>query len=189
MADPLRHSSGDLICAWPARIRVLNNPSLWGAWLVGFGVPSIIMGFVFGVIGRADEGLIAGAGFLLFFLVIFLAVGAVIDLFGGFKALFQLTETGVWSLSGKGTQRTANAALVGGVFAGSASSLGAGIAAREEAKVFIPWDELRSVKVHRGARSILIRGSFGTKPIRLYCTPDNFDAVLKIVLEKSHRAH
>jgi hypothetical protein len=153
--------------------------------LIGFAIPSIAMGFVLGLMGRARDGLLAGAGFLLFFLLIFVVIGVVVDCFGGFRVSFRLTDAGVWSFSGKGARNVANTATMIGSLAGSAATLGAGLAARAEISVFIPWKEVRKVRTREGSRYILILGEFGTKPINLYCSPDNRQEVLRVVQEKA----
>jgi hypothetical protein len=71
------------------------------------------------------------------------------------------------------------------MIAGSAGAVGAGLAARDEARVFIPWNEIRSLKVRDAARYIAVRGEFGSKPIGLYCTPENFSEVVRILQERT----
>jgi hypothetical protein len=185
MANDNHHQCREAILEWQARISVLRNRNLWFGFLVGLAIPCILMGVVFASIGTMEGGLMVGGGSLLLFLVIFLAIGAVVDLCGGFRAVFRLTETGVESLSGKAAQRAAQVASVAGVIAGSAGAVGAGLAAREEAHVSIPWNEVRSVVARENARYISVRGEFGSKPIGLYCTQENYQEVLRIVQERS----
>jgi hypothetical protein len=177
-------SADHVLLQWQARVRVLGNRSLWGALLVGFGIPSVLMGVVFGIIGRPVDGAILGAGCLLLFLVIFLGVGAVIDLAGGLRAVFMLTDAGVWSFAGKGARHAGDAAVLAGAVAGSLSAVGAGLAAGQESKVFIPWSEVRKVTPTKGGPHILIKGSFGSKPIRLYCNEGNYEDAIRILRER-----
>lgn len=126
--------------------------------------------------------------FLLFFLVVYLAIGVVVDLCGGFRVLFRLSESGVESLAGEATQRAAQAATLGGAIAGSLGGIGSGLAAKRESHVSIVWNEVRSVLARESNRYILIRGRFGSKPIGLYCTPENYHEVLRIVKHKSAKS-
>jgi hypothetical protein len=185
MASRSDQSAGKTILEWPARVPVLRNRNLWLGFLVGLAIPSILMGFVFAWIGTMEGGLMIGGGFLLLFLVIFLVIGAVVDLGGGFRVLFRLTEQGVESFSGKAARRTAQAATAAGMLAGSAAGVGAGLAAQEEAHVFIPWDQVRSLSIREGSHYIAVRGEFGTKPIGLYCTPENYRVVVQILQERT----
>ena len=72
-----------------------------------------------------------------------------------------------------------------GMLAGSAAGVGAGLAAQEEAHVFIPWDQVRSLSIREGSHYIAVRGEFGTKPIGLYCTPENYRVVVQILQERT----
>ncbi len=176
------------ILQWQDRIRVLSNPVLWSNFFLGFGIPSLIMGVIFGLIGRPIDGLWLGVGCLLFFTILFVLIGLVADFFGGFHATFRLTDKGIRSLSGRGARRAVSAAIAGGVLARSLSVMGAGLSAKTEQEVFIPWREIKKVSVRTKGRFVLVKGSFGQKPIGLYCTPENFEEALRTIREKSPSA-
>lgn len=185
MAGDQRKRRQQVLLEWPARVPVLRNRNLWFNVCIGFGIPSIVIGSFFGWGDSLVTGLKFSAGFLVFFLMLFVVIGGVIDLLGGFRVLFRLTDAGVESLAGKASSRAGRIASVGGFLAGSMGAVGAGLAAREEAHVFISWDEVQSTKVNERTGYVLVKAGFFSKPIGLYCTPENFQQVLKIVQERT----
>lgn len=168
--------------AWETRVRILLNPSVWGGVLAAFGISSCLLSLLFLIISKSPWALAIGAGLFAFIMVIFVLVGAAIDLFGGFHVTFALTTHGVRSIAGKGAGRAADAAFWGGILMGSMAAAGAGLLAKSEKNVFIPYGEVTKVKVRTGRRYILVKGGFMDKPIGLYCTPENFahaEAILR----------
>lgn len=168
--------------AWETRVRVLFNPAVWGGVLAAFGISSCLVSLLFLFISKSPWALALGAGLFALFMVIFVLVGAAIDLFGGFHTTFALTTHGVRSIAGKGAGRAADAAFWGGVLMGSMAGAGAGLLAKSEQNVFIPYGEVTKVKVRAGRRYIVVKGGFMQKPIGLYCTPENFahaEAILR----------
>jgi hypothetical protein len=186
MADePVVPQAGDseqLWLSWESRVRILLNPSVWFGVLLAFGVSTCLFTALMLAISKSPWALAVGAGIFTFFMVIFLFVGLVIDLFGGFRVSFALTTLGVRSISGKGAKMAADAAFWTGVLAGSAGAMGAGLLAKSEAFVFIPYEEVSKVKLRPGRRYILVKGGTLQKPIGLYCTDENYpqaEAILR----------
>jgi hypothetical protein len=60
MAELNDKQAGKTILEWPARVRVLRNRNLWFGFLVGFAIPSILMGLFFAWNGTAEGGLMVG---------------------------------------------------------------------------------------------------------------------------------
>lgn len=58
----------------------------------------------------------------------------------------------------------------------------AGMLARAEQDAFLAWDAIGKVSVSDGSFYIELRGKSATKPIGLYCTPENFHSVRELVL-------
>jgi len=167
---------------WETHIKVLNNPGIWSSMLMALGIPSVLLGILVGVVARNALyalmiPLVAGGGLLL----IFVFVGIVIDLFGGFKVIFVLSSYGVRSLSGKVAKATATVTMIAGLLGGSTTAFASGALAESEQNVFIPWDAITSVKHKASRRFLLIKRAWGYKPIGLYCTPENHQQVLELV--------
>ena len=169
---------------WPTRVRVLLNPIVWTSVVLGFGIASCLTGILVAALVRSFWGLLMGVGGFVLFMVIFIGIGIVVDLFGGFRVTFALTSAGVRSVAGKGTAAASSAAVWGGILAANPAAMGAGLLARSEKNVFIPYGEVMKVKVSTGRRYILVKGSFGQKPIGLYCKPENFQQALGILKER-----
>ncbi len=173
---------------WQARIHVLNNSSAWSGVSLCFGVGAFFLGLLLLFITKSVTGLLVAFGIFCGLMVLFVLVGGAIDLFGGFRVTFILTDRGVWSITGSGARAAADAAVVGGIFAGSLTGIATGFAARSEQNVFIPYGEISRLKVKDRRRSVLVRGKLLEKPIELYCTVENFHEVQKILMAQSPAA-
>jgi len=177
------------LITWDSRIKMLFNPILWGNFLLVFGLPIVILSLLLIFITdiKTTSMFMAGVGIFIFFGVIWAITGLVIDLAGGFHATYEVTSKGIYFSSGSTAKKAVNAIAIIGVLSRSASVAGAGLLARSEQDQFIRWDEIKKVKVRRGNRYIFVKKGFGSKPIGLYCTEENFEEVLKLIQTKSAR--
>lgn len=169
---------------WNSRIKMLGNPILWGNFLVVFGAPILVLGIVLGLVGKIQEAILLAGGLFAFFAVIWFVTGMVIDLGGGFFASYRITSKGIYFASGKSEKAVADAVTAAGALAGSAGTAGAGLLARAEQSAFIEWGEIKKVKVRERSRHLFIRKEFGSKPIGLYCTEENFQKIRDLVQSK-----
>jgi hypothetical protein len=117
-------------------------------------------------------------------MLLYLLIAVVIDLCGGFKTTFALTTLGVRSIAGKGAGYAADAAFWTGLLTGKMGPLGAGALAKSEQNVFLQYANIAKVKFNPRSRSILVKGGLVDKPIRLYCTAENYGSAEAIVREK-----
>lgn len=170
------------LLSWETRIGVLGNGQLWMTMLMVFGISSGLLGVLVGFITKSLLNalvvpLVATGGFM----VLFLLVGAVIDLAGGFAVVFVLSEGGARSIAGKLARNLTGAAVLASLLSGKSGALGAALMAESEQNVFIPWAAVTRVKVKAGRRYIEVKREWGYKPIGLSCTPQNYSEVLEIV--------
>lgn len=183
-AETAEAGTEQLWLTWETRVRVLFNPAVWGGMLVAFGSGACLLSILLLVVSKSLWGLIVPAGVFAFLMGIFVVVALFIDLFGGFRTTFALTTHGVRSIAGKGAGRAADAAFWTGVLLGSAGAAGAGLLAKSERNVCIPYGEVTKVKFKPGRRYILVKGGFLQKPIGLYCTPENYDQAEAILRQE-----
>ena len=174
----------EVLFKWDHRIKMLFNPVLWGNFVACFGIPAILLGGGFSFTGHLQGAALLAAGLIAFFAVIWFITGIVIDIGGGFAASFVITNRGIYFSSGPGSKKAADIATLIGVLAGSASTAGAGFLARAEQDTDVEWEKIKKVKVRKGMRYIYVRGSFGNKPIGLYCNKENFEPVLALIQSK-----
>ncbi len=172
-----------VLSSWAAAVLVLSNPSAWRGVGLSLGAGALGLGILLAFISKSIKGLYLGAGLFGGLMVNFVIVAGIIDIFGGFRVNFIITSRGVRSISGKGARVAANTAFVGGVLAGSLTTMAAGSAAKSEQNVFIPYSEITRVKVNSRRRYILVRGDWSQKPIGLYCNKENFTGVLQLLQE------
>jgi hypothetical protein len=187
-AGPRRPDSpGDaeaVLHTWEARMHVLSNPSAWSGVTLSLGGGALGLGLLFVAISKSVAGLYVSAAIFGGLMLVFMLVGGVIDLCGGFRVRFAITSRGVRSVSGKGARAAANTALVGGIITGSLTGMAAGQLARSEQDVFIPYAEVARVKVSGRRRYILVKGHWGQKPIGLSCRTADFSEILRILRER-----
>lgn len=170
--------------SWEASVRLLSNPAAWRGVALSLGAGALGLGILFTFISRSIKGLYLGAGLFGGLMFIFVIVGGIIDLFGGFRINFMLTSLGVRSISGKGAKTAADAAIVGGILTGNLAGMAAGSLAKSEQNVFILYNEVTKVKVNSRRRYVLVKGDWSQKPIGLYCNKDNFTGVLRLLQER-----
>ena len=169
-----------IILAWPGRVKLLFNRQVWSSVLLAFGAAGLLFALIFGLATRnASAVLIMVGGCLAFLLVIYILIGIVVDLFGGFRVDFALTDRGVRSLRGKGGNAVSTVAIVVGLLASSRGTVRAGVLSESERSVFIPYPDVKKVKI--SGSYVLVRGGFVHKPIGLYCTADTLDRVVEIL--------
>lgn len=182
MSDATRTTDERLLLTWTNQVRLLVNPTVWSSMLLVLGIPALLLGLFFGFLSRRIEYVvIVPAGLLAFLFAIFVLVALVIDAFGGMRATYFVTTHGVRFVSGKGAKAASRAAFLAGLFSGKPGLAGAGLLAESEQSVFMPWNEVTSIRVKAPRHYVLLRGGWGDKPIGLYCTPENFREVLELL--------
>ena len=187
--QPAPHDGDEqVLLMWPARVRTLLNGPLWKGLAVAFGSGVALVCVIFVLAGSGSTGLLVGGGLFLGIMALVAVVCAVIDLFGGLAATFALTTDGVHSVAGKGAAAASDAAVVVGALAGNMSAMGAGLLAQSEKNAFIPYGDVRKIKLGSGRRYVLVKGGFLDKPIGLYCTAENYDPALKILRDRCAKA-
>lgn len=166
---------------WETRIRVLANGTVWKSLLLAFGIPSLLIGiFVAATSKEAKWALIIPAIVLGILMGLFVMIGLVIDLFGGFKAIFFLTTRGVRCVSGRGAQAVSRATVIVGLLTGNAGAVGSGLLAESGQDAFIGWQDITKIKVRPRRRFLMVKQAWGIQPIGVYCTPENFTQVMDI---------
>lgn len=144
------------LLTWKNRVRLLINPTVWSSMLLVVGLPAVLIGLFFAfLLRRLDYAAIIPLGLLGGLFAAFSAVALVIDAFGGLEATFILTSRGARCVS---VRR-------------SVSNHG----------VFMPWNEVTTIRVQASHHYVLLRGGWGDKPVGLYCTPENFREVLDLL--------
>jgi len=189
MENTLPTSEEVVLYSWYSAVHVLTNPSAWSGVALSIGGGAIGLGILFAFISKSVKGLYLGAGLFAGLMLIFVIVGGIIDIFGGFRVQFILTSRGIRSLSGKGAKNAANAAIVGGILAGNLAGIAAGSLAKSEQNVFIPYTEVVKVKISNRRRYILVKADWSQKPIGLYCNKDNFADIVLLLRERCPSAH
>jgi hypothetical protein len=123
--------------------------------------------------------IVFGAVFLLCFLIMLIlqvAYG------GGLPAMFTISHEGVSHHAGKEIRALDRFSLAGSAAGGSAGgSTAAGLIAASQEDNTLRWDEVRYIRVYKQLLFIELRSKYLISPVALYCTAENFPAVLDMV--------
>jgi hypothetical protein len=168
----------EVLLEWQYRLPFLHV-SLLKKVLMAFGIPILVAGVILAMLIGVVNGLVIMLIVAGIFLIGVLVAALVYR--NGFHFIFRLTADGIWSHMGKREERIANATTAGGILAGSPGATGAGLLAKAEQNVFIPWKDVRKLKVIEKDCFIKVGRSFGYKPIGIYCSPENFNLALAII--------
>ena len=181
MSEKASKQEETVLHSWDGSVHVLTNPSAWSGVALSLGVGALAMGILFTFISKSIKGLYLAAAIFGVLMSIFVIVGGIIDIFGGFRVNFILTNMGLRSISGKGAKVAANTAIVGGMLAGNIVAMGTGKLAESGQNVYISYNEVTRIKGCFRRRYILVRGDWSQKPIGLYCNKENFTSVLHLL--------
>jgi len=175
-----------ILLDWVYEIRIVNNLLMIRDMVLAFGIGLIGVALIVFIAGEAWESPELFRGFMT---LIGILVGMVVVLFLIAAALlgnaiptrFFLTSSGVGYEAA--TSREGNiskAAIIVGALARSPGTMGAGLIAASQESDFCTWDDVQKVTVYNRQRAIDIKYSI-FKPIRLYCTEENFTTALDLV--------
>jgi hypothetical protein len=168
---------------WERKIPLITNPYLV---LQGIGIPlgiGVVLGVVFWLITGASEMLLMFTIIGAFLSVLFLLVMLVLQIVtgGGLAATFFISSEGVAHKAGSTTTALDTAATIGSALGGSLGGTGAGLIALSQEYNTLEWSDVRYISVYRSVRSIVFRSRYLISPVVLYCTDENFEAVLALV--------
>jgi len=169
--------------AWSRVVPLITNPVVVKDLFLALFLPAVLAGILLTVI-TGDTAL------LLLFLVVAagiyilgLVIMAVLQLGtkGGLNTFFYISDEGVASKAGKGTEILNRVSTVGSLAMGSAAGTGAGLLAISEEANTLFWENVRYVTIHTRVKMIVLRSPYLISPIALYCTEKNFPVVVEMI--------
>jgi hypothetical protein len=176
--------NSETLVTWSRKIPLITNP-----WLVlqGIFIPlgiGVVCGIFFSLITGGEWAmlilfLVLGAGLAALFLLIMLVLQIVTG--GGLETEFFISDEGVAHKAGSTTRALDRASAGGSAVLGSMSGTGAGLIAMSQENNLLAWEEVRYVSVYRSVRSIVFRSKYLISPVVLYCTEENFPAIIALV--------
>ena len=138
-------------------------------------------GDIFGTDAKYALGLIALLFILTFFLIMIVyggkyAPGVIVD------------ETGIVNytqIKHARRSRIINRLLIAlGLFSGSPTAVGTGMIAQSRLEMRLRWKSIRKVRYYPKSHTILVRAGYMEK-IAVFCTPENYSEVEKMIKERS----
>jgi len=172
-----------ILLSWRARVRWLTNGQVWRNVVAALGIACVLWTALLLSITKSGMALVAGGSPFAGFMLLFVLLAVVIDLFGRFHVRFVLTSQGVRSFSEREVRAAADAVFPVGMARGKPGTVAAGRAVRCEQNIFIPYTHVAKIRLGEARHSILVEGSLIEKPIRLDCTAENYDQVEAILRE------
>lgn len=109
---------------------------------------------------------------LIIMLVLQIATG------GGLETQFGIGPGGVAHHAGKTTRALDRGSTAGSAVLGSMGGSGAGLIAISQENNQLTWKDVRYVRVYSKLRFIELRSKYLISPVVLYCTDENYSAVL-----------
>lgn len=179
-------SSGTEYYHWQAEMKLLNNRFFLGDFAKWFGLTMLICSTLFMLIFGIPGGLkgieaallMTGIGAVL---LIVSTLIFVIIMGNRVPMEFTVNSDGV-NMRGisKRMKGINKLAIIMGVLARKPGAIGAGTIGMSQQSTTIPWNELQKVHFYPAYQAIFLKGGIFSR-IRLYCTSQNYEAVVKII--------
>ena len=151
------------------------------AWTAG--IMLILLAIAFTLAGNLSSlgGIFPVMGWVLAGLFGLMILISLIFFGNRYPTRFTLTEKGVsWAGLSRTGRKASRLAVLLGALGGKPGVAGAGLLAASSNEGSLPWKSVRRVKIYPSPRVITIMNSWRVV-IRLYCSPDNFQAVAEDV--------
>lgn len=174
---------------WQSDMKLLNNRFFLGDLVKWSGLTVLVCGvFFFGLFGL--DGGRDGVQVVLVFMsiplvLIFLGTLIFALIMGNRVPMeFRLDDDGIHMKSVSRRVKNINrTAMIVGMLAGKPGMVGAGAIGASQERTSIAWSSLRRVRFHPAQGVVFVKGGILSR-LRLYCTPQNYQAVEQII--RSH---
>jgi hypothetical protein len=169
---------------WNRKIPLITNPYLvLQCIFTPLGI-AIVMGSFLSLITGGEWGLLIlflmiGAGLSVLMLLIMLVLQLITG--GGLDTEFFISNEGVAHGVGSTTRALNRVSTGGSAVLGSLSGTGAGLLAMSQENTMLPWEDVRYISVYRSMRSLVFRSRYLVSPVVLYCSEENYPAILAMV--------
>ncbi|WAC05238.1 MAG: hypothetical protein OS112_01020 [Methanoregula sp.] len=185
--DAIRRGEGGI--HWEYTIPLVKNTVLWRDLVFALGLPVLVIAVIVVLFSNAGDRLgvlmLFGGLFVIFLFIAFIVMVAVSrSLGGGLAARFYVNNAGVGYEAGSPAKKISRGTLVLSLMSGSINAAGTSLVAVSQEENFIPWQDVRSVKIYARQRVIYIRSKELISPIALYCPQENFSRVTDMIAKK-----
>jgi hypothetical protein len=169
--------------AWSRVVPLATNPVVIKDLFLVLFVPALLAGILFTIIVGDVAMLLLFLGLAVGLFVLGFVIMTVLQLGtkGGLNTFFYIGSEGVAYKAGKETKILNRVATAGSFAMGSAAGTGSGLLAISEEANTLFWEDVRYVTVNTGMKMILFRSPALISPIPLYCTDENFPAVVGMI--------
>lgn len=178
---------------WTFDIPLVNNILLIRDLVLAFGIGLTFVVVLVTVVSGAwsEPGGLIEIGKLIALLVGILVACFLIATFllqNRIQATFSISQNGVGYASyNPGQKKIPVAVVIGGALAKSPGAMGSGILASAEQSGLFLWDDVTRVTIRPRQHAIDLKSRADIKPIRLYCTAENFKKAEELV--KKYAGH
>lgn len=176
---------------WDISFPLVTNVYIMGDMLAVWGITWVLMSAILLVMGlfSSNSGTLSamlevipilGLVCLGLFVVSVLIMAVIFK--NRFSAVFMVNAKGASYNVSRAQSKLNTAVAVLGAIAGKPGVAGAGLLAKAQEGEFFAWSDVFRVDLHSGRHVVILRNSWRTM-VRLYCTPENYDAVARMALD------
>jgi len=171
------------VLIWSRKIPLITNTILirdtFLAFMGAMFLVTLILFFITGDFSMFVMFLVISLGLFGLCLIIMLVLQVTTG--GGLETQFGIGPGGVVHHAGRTTRVLNRGSTAGSAVLGSAGGTGAGFIAMSQEDNLLAWEDVRYVRVYTKLRFIELRSKWLISPVVLYCTEENFSAVLRVV--------
>jgi len=173
---------------WEKNVPIFKNRFILKGLGIALGIPFGILIIILIILSGGDIlGTDVKYPLFLIGLLFFLTTIFIFIIYGGnYAAGFIIDEKGITNYTQKQQakkNKIINSLLVVlGLFSGRYGAAGSGILAQSRQTITIKWRSIRKIRYYPKQHTLLIQGGF-TEKIAVFCTPENYYKVEKIIKE------
>jgi hypothetical protein len=174
--------------AWETEVSIFRNPLIVKQLMIAIGIPFGLVVLVMTLTATSQPGVYLLYGLSLIVALFLLTTALLFAMYGGRYAVgFVVDDKGIRCY----TQATHvrrnrvlnNLTVVIGFLTGKFTAAGAGMLAASRQDVTVKWNRIVSVRSYPASRTLTVSAGY-LDNIAVFCTPENYEAVVAAVAER-----
>lgn len=180
-------SSMQDVLQWEIKVSIFKNSVILKQLGLAIGIPFGLIALIIALSSKGSRDTIYALGLIALLLILtWLLIMLVYR--GKYEVEFALDNNGVLCRT-KARQAKRNRVInsltvILGLLTGKPTVAGAGLLAQSRQEVFIRWSQVTKVKYKPQSHTVLLRSGW-TGNIALFCTPDNYILVERLIRQKT----
>jgi hypothetical protein len=189
MSSDATKAESSTVIAWSKNIPLVTNSFIMKDMAIVVGLASLVLLVILLVIsgGEGMDGMIMLWAVCTAFVLGAFLIACIFVLWNRIGMQFKLNAEGAGVAMGSRERKMNTAVTIIGALARSPGTAGAGLLAKSSESMYVTWPEVKKVTVYRKQKVIDLRVGL-IRPLRLYCTAENYQAVERMIREKAGKA-